>query len=73
MNPRLARGAFPRNCGSVPSAHFIREMAARYQMSLAGLLQDAMLAYQGHVATGYQPGTAREEWKAEQTEEVAEA
>ena len=48
-------------------------MAARYQMSLAGLLQDAMLAYQGHVATGYQPGTAREEWKAEQTEEVAEA
>jgi len=44
-------------------------MAERHQLSLVRLLQDALLAYEGHVATGYQPGTARVEWKAQQTQE----
>jgi hypothetical protein len=44
-------------------------MAERHQLSLAKLLQDALLAYEGHVASGYQPGTALAEWKAQQTQE----
>ncbi len=52
-----------------PLAGHFRELAERYQMSLARLLQDAMLAYEGNVAAGYQPGTALTEWKAQQTQE----
>ena len=56
-----------------PLADKFREMAAGYQMSLAGLLQDAMLAYQGHVAGGYQPGAALAEWKAQQRGDAGSA
>ncbi len=52
-----------------PLAGKFREMADRYQMSLAALLQDALLAYQGHVAGGYQPGIALAEWKGQQAQE----
>jgi len=56
-----------------PLAGRFREMAERYKMSLAGLLQDAMLAYQGHVAGGYQPGATLAEWKAQQTVDAGSA
>jgi len=52
-----------------PLAGRFGEMAERHQLSLAKLLQDALLAYEGHVADGYQPGTALTEWKAQQTQE----
>jgi len=54
-----------------PLAEKFREMAERHQMSLARLLQDAMLAYETNVAAGYQPGTALEEWKAQQAGDAA--
>ncbi len=56
-----------------PLAGKFREMADRYQMSLAALLQDALLAYESHVATGYQPGAALTEWKAQQTVDAGSA
>ena len=52
-----------------PLAGKFREMAERHQLSLAKLLQDALLAYEGHVATGYQPGSSLAAWKAQQTQE----
>jgi hypothetical protein len=52
-----------------PLAGRFREMAERHQLSLARLLQDAMLRYEADVAAGYQPGTALTEWKAQQTQE----
>jgi len=39
-------------------------------MSLAELLQDALLAYEANVTAGYQPGTALGEWKAKQRQEA---
>ena len=56
-----------------PLAGKFREMAERYQMSLTRLLQDAMLAYEGNVAAGYQPHTALAQWTAQQTQEVGGA
>jgi len=56
-----------------PLAGKFREMAERHQMSLARLLQDAMLAYETNVAAGYQPGTALEEWAAQQATESRES
>jgi len=44
-------------------------MAERHQLSLAKLLQDALLRYEADVADGYQPGTALAEWKAQQAQE----
>ena len=34
----------------------MRELAERYDMSLAKLLKDALLVYEGEVAGGYEPG-----------------
>jgi len=48
-----------------PLAGKFREMAERHQMSLARLLQDAMLTYERSIAAGYQPGATLEEWKAQ--------
>jgi len=56
-----------------PLAGKFREMAERYQMSLARLLQDAMLHWETQVADGYQPGTALAEWKAQQTGDAGSA
>jgi hypothetical protein len=44
-------------------------MAEQCQLSLAKLLQDAMLRYEADVANGYQPGTALGEWKGQQGQE----
>ena len=52
-----------------PLAGRFGEMAERHQLSLAKLLQDALLAYEGQVAAGYQPGSSLAEWKAQQTQE----
>jgi hypothetical protein len=56
-----------------PLAGKFRELAERHQLSLATLLQDAMLSWETNVAVGYQPGTALGEWKARQTPETAPA
>jgi hypothetical protein len=40
-----------------PPAETMREMAERHEMSLSRLLQDAILVYANHIATGYRPGT----------------
>jgi hypothetical protein len=53
-----------------PLAGHFRELAERHQMSLARLLQDAMLSWETNVAAGYQPGAALAEWKAQQGEEA---
>ncbi len=39
-----------------PMAARMRELAERYDMSLARLLKDALLVYEGEVAGGYEPG-----------------
>jgi len=51
-----------------PLAERFRELAERHQMSLAKLLQDAMLTYEKSIAAGYRPGTTLGEWKAQQEE-----
>jgi len=56
-----------------PLAGKFREMAQRHQMTLAGLLQDALLAYESSVAGGYQPGAALAQWAAQQTGDAASA
>ena len=47
-----------------PLANHFRELAEQHEMSLAKLLQDAMLVCEKSIAAGYQPGTTLEEWKA---------
>jgi hypothetical protein len=37
-------------------AERMRRMAERHDMSLAKLLKDALLVYEGEVAGGYEPG-----------------
>jgi hypothetical protein len=56
-----------------PLAGKFRELAQRHEMSLSKLLQDALLAWETNVASGYQPGTALAEWKARQSPEVEAA
>jgi hypothetical protein len=46
-----------------PLAGKFRKMAEQHGLSLAKLMQDALLAYEANVAEGYQPGTKLEEWK----------
>ncbi len=41
-------------------------------LSLAKLLQDALLAYEANVAAGYVPGTKLEEWKAKHSSKANE-
>jgi len=52
-----------------PLAGKFREMAERHQMSLARLLQDAMLTYEKSIAAGYQPGATLQEWRAQHTQD----
>jgi hypothetical protein len=49
-----------------PLAGHFRELADRHHLSLAGLLQDAVLSWESSVSAGYQPGTALAQWKAAQ-------
>jgi hypothetical protein len=52
-----------------PLAGKFREMAEQCHLSLAKLVQDAMLRYEADVTAGYQPGTALAEWKGQQAQE----
>ena len=56
-----------------PLANRFRELADQHHLSLAKLLQDALLSYEASVAAGYQPGTALSEWRAQQGQEAAGA
>lgn len=55
-----------------PLASKFREMAEQHGMSLAKLLQDAMLTYEQSIAGGYQPGTTLEGWEEEQRQAAGE-
>ena len=52
-----------------PLANHFRELAEQHEMSLARLLQDAMLVCEKSIAAGYRPGTTLEEWMAQQGQE----
>ena len=54
-----------------PLASRFRELAEQHHLSLARLMQDALLRYEADVAGGYQPGTALAEWKAQQPQALA--
>lgn len=41
----------------------IRALAESHGMSLANLLKDAMLVYQGDIEAGYEPGTSLRRWQ----------
>ena len=56
-----------------PLAGKFREMAEHHQMSLARLLQDAMLVCEKSIAAGYRPGATLEEWMAQQTRDASSA
>jgi hypothetical protein len=56
-----------------PLAEKMRGMAESYRMTLAKLVQDAVVAYEANVAAGYQPGTALAQWTAQQTQEAGGA
>jgi hypothetical protein len=56
-----------------PLANRFRQMADRYQMTLSGLLQDALLHYEGQVTSGHQLGTALAAWKAQRGQEATGA
>ena len=45
-----------------PLAGRFRELAEQHHLSLAKLLQDALLVYEVDIAGGYQPGTKLAEW-----------
>jgi len=49
-----------------PLAAKMRDLSETTGMSLAKLLQDALLVYGGQVATGYEPGTSLADWTAQQ-------
>jgi len=56
-----------------PLAGKFREMAERHEMSLARLLQDAMLTYEKSIVAGHQPGATLEAWTAQQTGDAGSA
>ena len=56
-----------------PLAGRFREMAEQHEMSLAKLMQDALLTYERSIAAGYQPGATLEEWMAQQAGDAGNA
>jgi hypothetical protein len=54
-----------------PLANHFRELAEQHEMSLAKLLQDALLVCEKSIAAGYRPGATLEEWMASQGEDAA--
>jgi len=50
-----------------PLAEKTRTLAGQCQLSLAKLLQDALLVYEQKIAEGYQPGATLAQWKEQQT------
>ena len=66
----VARRSRPRAHGDMltvairgPLAAKMRELAERAGMSLAKLLGDMVLAYEGEVQGGYEPGTCLAQWR----------
>jgi hypothetical protein len=55
-----------------PLANHFRELAEQHELSLARLLQDALLMCEKSIAAGYRPGTTLEEWMAQQEQEAGE-
>ena len=53
-----------------PLAEKMREMAERHGMSLAKLLQDAVLVLEARVAEGYEVGTALRGWAEQEREDT---
>ena len=50
-----------------PLAEKTRNLATRCELSLAKLLQDAILVYEQKIAEGYQAGATLAQWKEQQT------
>jgi len=49
-------------------AERMRALSESHGMSLAKLLKDALLVYEGQVAAGYEPGTSLRSWQESQSE-----
>jgi hypothetical protein len=49
-------------------AERMRELAEAHGMSLAKLLKDALLVYEGGIEGGYEPGTSLRGWQEQQAE-----
>jgi hypothetical protein len=56
-----------------PLANHFREMAEQHEMSLARLLQDALLVCEKSIAAGYRPGATLEEWMAQREGDAGNA
>ena len=56
-----------------PLAEKMRELAESTRLSLAKLLGDMMLVYEGEVDTGYKPGTSLANWRGQQGEHAGDA
>ena len=50
-----------------PLAERTRNLADKCQLSLARLMQDAILVYEQKIAEGYQAGSMLAQWREEQT------
>jgi hypothetical protein len=46
----------------------MRGLSESHGMSLAKLLKDALLIYEGDIEGGYEPGTSLQGWQARQAE-----
>jgi len=56
--------------------HFATRMRALSEstsMSLARLLKDALLVWEGDIEAGYEPGTSLANWAPQRREEAADA
>ena len=77
---RVGRSRRPRAHGEMmtvairgPLADKMRAMAEAHGVSLARVLQDALLVYEGAIAGGHEPGAALAGWGAENGEQAPEA
>ena len=53
-----------------PFADRMRALANRTGMSLARLLKDAVLVYEGGIEAGYEPSTSLQRWEENQGREL---
>ena len=56
-----------------PFADRMREQAASPGTSLAKLIKDALLVYEGDIEAGYEPGTSLRAWQEREGEEEPSA
>jgi hypothetical protein len=56
-----------------PFAEKMRELSESTRMSLAKLLKDALLVYEGSVAAGYEPGRNLSNWSSQQAQDTTES